>query len=360
MVTSYFFEKPVKRFLHPSYAFVHRYTPNVIWHRESCGDLARMARVSDSYKEVRRFCWITDKAGFLNADEHDQYDVVAIGDSFTAGSPIDFTQMWPYILSEITGLKVYNMGHPAEGPSHAYLNWLIESPRFEKSPPSWIIWGICAPNDLDDLYLDFFDLPAPRKKNVYEIIKDFCQERLAHSPLNQFFDKIDTRQNIFDRGVSLKILPEGKPFLFLDGYAKNVQRNYCEVVRHPNFEKMKRTITELNKRCSPRNIKLAVILLPAKEEIYEWVYYNFMPWGKIDRERGLSRAIQEICQSNNIIFHDLYEPLLAASKKLYELEGAYLWWSDDTHMNKFGNRQVAYEVQQNIILDRASGEKNIH
>lgn len=66
-----------------------------------------------------------DRRGFRNAADAAQYDIVALGDSFTEGSKVSDEHPWPVRLAEFSGLSVYNLGMSGYAPIH-YLASLRE------------------------------------------------------------------------------------------------------------------------------------------------------------------------------------------------------------------------------------------
>ncbi len=63
----------------------------------------------------------TDSNGYRNKGGLQEYDILAIGDSFTAGSHVSDGQTWPVLLAVRTGRTVYNMGVSGADP-HEYIN----------------------------------------------------------------------------------------------------------------------------------------------------------------------------------------------------------------------------------------------
>jgi hypothetical protein len=58
----------------------------------------------------------SDRNGFRNTSVAEQYDIVAVGDSFVAGSNVSDDQTWPALLAASTGRSVYNLGVGGSGP----------------------------------------------------------------------------------------------------------------------------------------------------------------------------------------------------------------------------------------------------
>lgn len=58
----------------------------------------------------------SDKNGFRNLSVDAQYDIIAVGDSFVAGSNVDDAQTWSALLSQRIGRPIYNLGVGGSGP----------------------------------------------------------------------------------------------------------------------------------------------------------------------------------------------------------------------------------------------------
>ncbi|MDX9875355.1 MAG: hypothetical protein RBS88_10630, partial [Spongiibacteraceae bacterium] len=64
----------------------------------------------------------TDERGFRNPrGEQPHYDIVAVGDSFVAGSHVSDAEGWTELLQDLTGKQLYNLGVSGAGP-RTYLN----------------------------------------------------------------------------------------------------------------------------------------------------------------------------------------------------------------------------------------------
>jgi hypothetical protein len=58
----------------------------------------------------------SDKNGFRNTTVAERYDIVAVGDSFVAGSNVSDDQTWPALLAKSSGRPIYNLGVGGSGP----------------------------------------------------------------------------------------------------------------------------------------------------------------------------------------------------------------------------------------------------
>ena len=75
-----------------------------------------------SYPQMRpgypdvEYTFTTDKRGFRNKTDLGQYDIVALGDSFTEGSNVKDDEVWPVALAQQSNLTVYNLGMAGSHP----------------------------------------------------------------------------------------------------------------------------------------------------------------------------------------------------------------------------------------------------
>src|SRR4029077_3346139 len=61
-----------------------------------------------------------DRWGFRNPRVPESADIVAVGDSHTYGNSARMVDSWPYVLSRLTGRKIYNMGLGGYGPNQYF------------------------------------------------------------------------------------------------------------------------------------------------------------------------------------------------------------------------------------------------
>ncbi|MFT3931553.1 MAG: SGNH/GDSL hydrolase family protein [Spongiibacteraceae bacterium] len=66
----------------------------------------------------------TDANGFRNLDALPQYDMLAVGDSFVAGSNISDDQTWSALLAKATNQTIYNLGVGGSGPPTYLSNYV--------------------------------------------------------------------------------------------------------------------------------------------------------------------------------------------------------------------------------------------
>lgn len=68
---------------------------------------------------VVRCTLTTDRFGFRNPQNRDEYDLIALGDSFTEGSRVSDDQTWPARLERLTGAAAGNFGMSGYSPARS-------------------------------------------------------------------------------------------------------------------------------------------------------------------------------------------------------------------------------------------------
>lgn len=89
----------------------------------------------------------SDSRGFRNRDNLAQYDMVAVGDSFVAGSHVSDEQAWVELLRQRMGQSIYNLGVSGTDPL-TYLNNFITVGRALK--PRTVLLMLYEGNDFRD------------------------------------------------------------------------------------------------------------------------------------------------------------------------------------------------------------------
>ncbi len=90
-----------------------------------------------------------DKWGFRNRNVPDRVDIVAVGDSHTYGNTARMVDAWPFVLGQLSGQKVYNMGLGGYGPNQYF--YLSNNKAFQLKPKT-IIWGLYMGDDFENAF----------------------------------------------------------------------------------------------------------------------------------------------------------------------------------------------------------------
>jgi hypothetical protein len=134
-----------------------------------------------------------DANGFRNRSLPHTVEIVAIGDSHTYGTAVDFDDPWPRILETTTSCSVYNMGFPGYGP----LQYAVLAEQAVPLKPRYILVGIYFGNDFYDNWQ--FYLTRPERYPVPGSLLRPAIERESKSTLaseiGDFFQSEQTGDN---------------------------------------------------------------------------------------------------------------------------------------------------------------------
>src|SRR5262249_17942708 len=74
---------------------------------------------------------------------------VAVGDSHTYGNTARMKESWPFVLGQLTGRQVYNMGLGGYGPNQYFY---LSQTKALTLKPKMIIWGLYMGDDFEGAY----------------------------------------------------------------------------------------------------------------------------------------------------------------------------------------------------------------
>ena len=90
-----------------------------------------------------------DKWGFRNRAVPQTSDIVAVGDSHTYGNTARMVDAWPYVLGQLTGRQVYNMGMGGYGPNQYFY---LSKTRALSLKPNVLLWGLYMGDDFEGAF----------------------------------------------------------------------------------------------------------------------------------------------------------------------------------------------------------------
>lgn len=279
-----------------------------------------------------------DDLGFrLPANPAENYQVVALGDSFTEGANVALP--WPDTFAEASGLSTRNLGFRGYGiQEYAYtLETFAENPEI-------VIVAFFGANDLAAAANAFTTPMLPR------------EERALEQPLN-----IDLRRNA-ETGGSYRYpayLKNGEPIAFLSTYISWMNLTDDTLVQSTNYQTIESSLAEI--RATAPNACLVFAYLPSKPEVYlPYVQESYIPQILQGQQHVLinSDGSLHIVEDPNISLekllehrHTLPDTLASASQaegfhfiNLWEgfdaaaQEGEILFYTYDTHWNQAGQR----------------------
>jgi hypothetical protein len=326
---------------------VNRYVPDLNYEGHRFNDLSRMAGVKE-WQEEKLVRVVTDSAGFRNgrADPSRPYDVIILGDSFGGGA-VSQEYTWSSILARDYHLNTYNLSAPASGPWHEYVNLWAEKERLKTREGTVLVWQLFTGNDLDDEYgsLDVNSLPwcGPLRAWLNRV-----NAWRARSPVRYLIENSMRERDPRDDVIARDFLNRSK-MLFYRPYTESSFRTPEQVIAHPNFERLRATIRAVKNLAEARGMRAAVVLVPAKEEVYSWVWKGGPPWSSDESPSGLSFVLARACAEEGLKLLDLKPSLIAESRRVYEDSGQVLYWYDDTHMSAAGNVFTSSVIYRELL-----------
>lgn len=330
---------------------VYRYEPDVRFDGKIFGDLAAMS-LDKTVRRYRDFKLVTDHFGFRNDPALTQTggpDLVLLGDSFGAGTGTTQDATWATLLARERGMNVYNLSIEGAGPWQEFINLETEVERVKPREGALLVWAIFAGNDLDDPYYPQLQLSElPWQGTLRQLIFDFKKFR-RRSPLRRVLSHAAGAGWAARENVLTKDLGDGRKLLFYAPFARAVARTREEVTRHPNFNALAATVAAMRRLADTRRLKVAVVLVPAKEEVYSWALAGKPPWSDAQSPSGFSLALAQLCAQQDMTFLDLKPRMTDAARRAYQDSGALLWWEDDIHWNELGHKVAAGIVSDELL-----------
>ena len=339
------------------------------------GDLTRMAGLpryaklfeNGASRIVRR---VTDEVGYLNAPTGQatapHRDITLIGASFmVAGSSLG--QLFSGQLAEASGLTVYNAAWPGVGPSFAAKK-LVGQANFGRDRERVVVWGLVQ-RSLEGVLFRPLDTvltadgrrvqPSPRP-GVWARIRTFLTWTQKLERYLQHTHKMDRliawysdylpppALNLgFDSPVRIGFVgaPFNRHMLFLGHTIPAAPSTFAS----RGGPEICATIDRFRKFCAHRDVRLIVVLVPDKYEIFrpEVEWFN-APAGSTERivsSRGdvpLTTLFARELTDRGVEALDLYRPLRTAQ---LEAAGALLLYrAEDTHWSDAGIKVAAQHV----------------
>lgn len=334
----------------PEMPLVGRYKKNVDYSGETYGDLAAMIG-DDHLREGRHIVFKTDSFGFRNSEEipdHEAYDLIVLGDSFGVGNGTTQESTWVALLQRRYGLRTYNLSM-AGSPWQSYVHLATEITRLQVHERSIVLLTLFSGNDLDEYYyhrdVELSDLP-------WNGIAARLGARIAtftrRSPIRQMVSGLLHRNRSIADVLVMDFL-DGRKMLLFQPHATRMNRTEAMIRNHPNYDRLLDAIRRIKRIAAEHNSTVVILLLPSKEEVYEWVLDGSPPWTTDTRPSGFATAVGNFCRQSNLSCFDLEPSLVEASEEEFKESGELIYWTDDTHWNEKGHSIVADIVFRTVF-----------
>jgi len=349
---SIFYYRPEDAFLsrRPEMPAVSRFSKNARFRGRVVGDLAALA---GGHAEPRDVCFVTDEAGFRNlpGTRARAIDVLLVGDSFGIGNGTSQEKTWASVLENRYGRTVYNLS-TGGSPWTELMNVKTEIDSLRTAPDAVLVWALFTGNDLDGEYRGtepVFTAPLERFGVRWTTFRERSPVRLLLRRV-----RYALRLSADTRGpspVHARVLPDGRTVLFLNDYAKAEEKPYSECIRSKNLGALHATFAEMKRLCEEKGVRVAVVVVPTKEGVYDWILSGKR---SATASSGFSLLVRDLCGENGFAFLDLKDPMrrLALSKP-----ETSLWWLDDTHWNDAGHAEAARLVEAKLGSPRLRSDE---
>lgn len=336
----------------PAFPLVHRFTRMVSMEDNAPGELSRMLG-TDAFAENAFYRGTSDCKGFRlvsGSSESRPYDIVLLGDSYTAQSLVG---TWPDLLGQHSGFNVRNLAIPSAGPWEEYINLRLEYPDLRLAPGARILWCLFSGNDLDNFYgpLPFDSIPVPSLWSRWGVAsQNFRQKSWIRNTIKSAFTK--NAETVVQTGAIISVdRPDGPRMLFLRHYIDQARKSQFEIEAHPSFPALDSTIQFMAAFVRSKSLSLTVLVFPSKADVYRWLAEGGEAWSTPAAPTGFGKAVQGLCKKYGIPCHDLTPEFVENSKKAFKANGEALWLRDDTHWNEKGN-QLTARIVTDIIRGR--------
>jgi hypothetical protein len=327
------------------------------------GDLTTLIGVRSAqapFQEEREAAQrVYDAYGFLNApyDPQQTPDIVVVGDSFMASGHVDthFSEQ----LAQQTGLFVYNRAMSGHGPLIPVYRF-FDDPRFTDPPPRVLVWGFAEREIGGELFrrlpgrLPRTAAPAdsttaaasPTATGLRIHWHEAAPARLHTSlPDTSFLAQAGQwgwariRYALLRQLHPWVVASDGDvidgPMLFFRYHIETL--GWTEAMRRP--DEVADAIATLDRYCRERKIRLIVVLIPEKEQVYrDAIPAHLRPDGQPFPPSVLWQ-LETLLHDQGVEAVNLLRPFAAAREA-----GERLYWRDDTHWNDAGIRIAAGQV----------------
>ena len=319
---------------------LYSYLPNVTFEGTATGDLAAVT-ARPEHREPRTVRFQTDARGFRNAPENvgETIDILLLGDSFAAGAGVSQDEMFSTLIAQRTGKTVRNLSMSPAGPWGEYVYLLSEIDQLRLSERAIIVWTLYTANDLLDEYGPVgAAIPwATRSEAADTEVFNFQYRSPIGASLRRWSE---TRATVRDNIIVGNEPHGGKPVLFLKSNRLMTGLSQTMIVRHDNYLPFAHVIAAMQDLSVSRKLPVLVFMLPAKEEVYGWMYEGKPPWSEPVTRSTFSVATEDLCRVAGLPFYDTLADVTTAARREYE-SGRLLWWRDDTHLNPTGHAALA-------------------
>ena len=265
-------------------------------------------------------------------------DAVVVGDSFG----MCFTERsdcWVEQFAQQSGLGVVNLSQPVTGTtSHLRIMRDFGVPLLETNPEPLVIWQFFG-NDFNDDY----GLAVFRDE-----IEPIETEQSNDTEVRQWSALVAVTQTLFTGqfvGVPDSEALFLKPYRATYGennilqFGGEYERNALDMSREINqigYDYSVTAFEEAQTIVEDMNGTLLIVIIPTREEVYSDITVPIMGEDELAKLTSARTAMLDLCEELSLTCFDAYSALVEVAN-----EGEALYFSDDMHLNPYGNQVLA-------------------
>jgi hypothetical protein len=284
----------------------------------------------------------------------EEAEIIIAGDSYMAlGSSM--TNLVSTELERQTGKVVLNRAFPARGPFYSFSVLLNELPAYSATP-KWLVWGFIERELTGASFARYArHLQRPDEPAERAAPSGMQYERLAPEALRESLPNTSALAQLSRkawRGMSYLVFRELPPEVFflqskdpdeasMLGYGYALDSFYWSAEER-GLDEAADVVKQVAELFSARNVKLVVMPIPDKEQIYStWI--DASDWQGGSPGESIIPAFLELLQARNIDTVDLLATFREARAR-----GERLYWRDDTHWNDEGIALAAQKIARHM------------
>lgn len=329
---------------------LNRYVPNARISRDTFGDLAAISGVP-THREVREERFFTDEYGFRNSREElkPPYDVIVLGDSFGMGLSASQDEHWAALLNQ-EGHSVYNLSMPSTCSAHEAARISQEVARLPLAPKTTFIALVYSGNDLEECSKSVNEILAEGPQSAWKQALTWLEDYRSRSPLRQLGMRLVYRFLFSDPVIEARSIPAIGEVLFYKPHDKAARATQATVEKSDNFKNLTESLLTIRTIADTHHANLLVVLIPSKEEVYNWLLHGSRAWEGTETSSGFSQAVLAVCEKNRLTCINLKSPFVEEAKTAFD-RGGLLWWRDDSHWNRDGH-QLTKRIINRALQER--------
>ena len=324
------------------------------------------------------FTMTIDKNGFRNKTDFEKCDIITLGDSFTEGSHVSDEQVWPVLLAQKSGLKIYNLGMSGGNP----VSYFELIKRFAPMlSPKIVMCVLYEGNDFRSSNFEGRKLQEkqnPQKFNLVSYLKSSPLRLGLKNLFIRFFGPPGSRR--FASDVAAGRIGPGHPLYAVSwlpaGVPEGAEAKYYafdfkslrdDCLEREAFEGSagwkgtSERLISIKKLCDENGIRLVVIFSPDKPHLLMPLIKDNVPKDKLYAFMSLKMkdlppiseisdfvcknldskesVVEKFCEGQSMEFLSLTKPLRDAISK-----GQQAYFTYDQHWTPLGHQVVANTV----------------